>query len=426
MGELANQYDASLAHFALRRSPKRGSRRQIGEFLAKTISVLFLITAAELFVGGGGRLLDTGAISPRMMLFAIALVASAAYIVLADRIAGGLALGLVLSALFVIVHFPAFVLASVSSVTDEDVFLDLSPISYWLAAPFIAIALMKHDTVAKVATVVRWSAVAMACAYLLTLFAVFVGALNYDTLYTSLNESTEFFFRGGGFLFFKGFLYLGIGAIFILASNSRFKGIMLAIVLAALIMSLTRGLVLATALSAVMFLFAMRKWKLLIILGSFLVVASGFLFVYAPDDGGAELLEQRESSNAVRTDDIKYFNENLDVQTLITGRGFGAALNGRTNVEISYLMIVWKYGLAAMVFWFAPVLLGLYYYSKVRRKDKNFPLATAFMFSTFLVYIQTATNPYLNNPIGLSFVLIAVFALRTLALNTLPPIKRLN
>jgi hypothetical protein len=38
----------------------------------------------------------------------------------------------------------------------------------------------------------------------------------------------------------------------------------------------------------------------------------------------------------------------------------------------------------------------------------------AFYFSVVLVYIQMLTNPYLTNPIGLSFVMMAIFSLRQL------------
>jgi hypothetical protein len=36
------------------------------------------------------------------------------------------------------------------------------------------------------------------------------------------------------------------------------------------------------------------------------------------------------------------------------------------------------------------------------------------LFGTVLVYLQTATNPYLNNPIGLSYVILSIFSLRAL------------
>ena len=45
-------------------------------------------------------------------------------------------------------------------------------------------------------------------------------------------------------------------------------------------------------------------------------------------------------------------------------------------------------------------------------------MAAAWWCSVLLVYVQTSTNPFLNNPIGMSIVLMAVFALRALAIDT--------
>ena len=60
-------------------------------------------------------------------------------------------------------------------------------------------------------------------------------------------------------------------------------------------------------------------------------------------------------------------------------------------------------------------LLCLYYFARISRRDPDFRLASAYLFSTILIYVQTLSNPYLNNPIGLSFVLIALFSLRTIS-----------
>jgi hypothetical protein len=37
--------------------------------------------------------------------------------------------------------------------------------------------------------------------------------------------------------------------------------------------------------------------------------------------------------------------------------------------------------------------------------------------------VQTVTNPYLNNPIGLSFVMAAIFSLQTLARRAPVPVQ---
>ena len=70
-------------------------------------------------------------------------------------------------------------------------------------------------------------------------------------------------------------------------------------------------------------------------------------------------------------------------------------------------------GLVALLFWLLPIGIGLYYFLEVSRNSAAYSLACAFFFGMVFVYVQTVSNPYLNNPIGLSFVMMAIFSLRT-------------
>jgi hypothetical protein len=61
-----------------------------------------------------------------------------------------------------------------------------------------------------------------------------------------------------------------------------------------------------------------------------------------------------------------------------------------------------------------PMFLCTYYYLKTPNRRSN-AHANAYLFGTVLVYVQTAVNPFLNNPIGLSFVMLAMFSLRVMS-----------
>jgi hypothetical protein len=99
----------------------------------------------------------------------------------------------------------------------------------------------------------------------------------------------------------------------------------------------------------------------------------------------------------------------------LIGDGFGSYINDRLNIENTYLWVLWKTGILGLIFWLMPFVLSTFYYQQIRFGRHDYELASALYYSLVLVYIQTATNPFLNNPIGLSFVLIALFSLRTLA-----------
>ena len=52
-------------------------------------------------------------------------------------------------------------------------------------------------------------------------------------------------------------------------------------------------------------------------------------------------------------------------------------------------------------------------------------LASAYFFGTVMLYILTAFNPFINNSIGLMYLLCAIFSLRRLSRDaSLPPSKQ--
>jgi len=77
------------------------------------------------------------------------------------------------------------------------------------------------------------------------------------------------------------------------------------------------------------------------------------------------------------------------------------------------------------LFWMTPLALCVLFYLRIPDRRMN-ATANAYLFGVVLIYVQTNMNPFLNNPIGLSFVLVALFSLRTLsrAGNESPPRER--
>ena len=67
-----------------------------------------------------------------------------------------------------------------------------------------------------------------------------------------------------------------------------------------------------------------------------------------------------------------------------------------------------------------PFSLCTFYFLKIRNLERD-RFADAYYFGVIFIYIQTNFNPYINNPIGLSYVIISVFALRTIYLSKKMP-----
>lgn len=376
---------------------------------------LYTLAVLELFLGGGGRLIEIGPITARMLLFG-ACLGCTALLVLSGRVRGnGFLLACLLLLGFAVSHLPALIFGLMNGGPIRDIFLDVSPLLYWLMVPFFAIVLRSEEMIERTANLIKFSSVVLAVFYILSVFGLAFNLIDFPDFYQRLDSTGEFFFRGENLFFYKGFLYLGIGVIFFLALGGRLWRLFMALLVAALILTLTRGLILSTAIATVLLLWRMGRRQALAVAFLCIAFAAFSVWVYLPTLSRTDLLEQRAISNSIRFGDLAFMLGNFDLKTILLGEGFGAFINGRLSIENSYLTIWWKIGALALAFWMLPLALSWYYFSSMKRNSPQYRLAMAFFFGVILVYVQTATNPYLNNPIGLSFVIMAVFSLRKLS-----------
>lgn len=378
------------------------------------MNIFFTIVVLELFIGGGGRLTELGSMTMRMVLFVLCLFYSAFIAFYRPRKDNGVPLAMVLVVAYLLVHLPAVILGVLRGSLPADITTEMQQSVYWLAAPFFAVALTSPIMVLRVATLVRVAGITLAIGYLLTLAGLALGLVDFLELYATLNATGEFFFRGESFFFYKGFLYLGIATVFLLSIKTRYSNMLMMIVASALVLTLTRGFVLSASLAILMMLVALGRWRALGLATLAVAVAAFMVWTYLPsvDDS---FLSQREASNTQRGDDIAFLLDNVKVSTLMFGSGFGSLINERVAIENTFLWALWRLGVAGFIFWLMPLILSLRYYLSISKRSEHYSLACAFFYGTVLVYVQTMTNPYLNNPIGLSFVLIALFSLRTLS-----------
>jgi hypothetical protein len=379
------------------------------------IKFLYILIAIELFVGGGGRMLELGPITVRMVLFVAGL--SATVFLLLNRFTdrGAVSLAMLLVAGFIATHFPALLIGWFKGSAPGDIFTDVSPLLYWLIAPFFAIVLAHEKMVLRTAQLIQVTAIAMALIYLVIVAGLATEHVNFSEFYEWADMTGEIAFRNESLFLYKGFLYFGIGAIFLVALGGGRRNFWLSIVLIALILTLTRGFILATGMAGILLLCTMGRWRAVLVAACLAAFALFAVWVYLPSLDEGYMLEQRGISNSIRLDDLSFIVENVSLSALLFGEGFGSYINGRLAIESSYLMILWKTGLVGLVFWLVPFGIAMYYFRRVRAHAQHYRLACAFFFGVLLVYVQTGSNPYLNNPIGLSFVIMGIFSLRAIS-----------
>jgi hypothetical protein len=377
------------------------------------INTLFVITLVEAFIGGGGRLIQIGPFTLRMLLFGSCLIIGACAIYLRLRRMDGqrLAFGLVL--FYLLVHLFGLLVGTMNGADTSDMMAEFQQSLFWLIAPFFALVLQSTKMVNRAALVVQFSGLFLALAYFLVLALLAFGKISIIQILPLLHESGEVVVRGDHFLFYKGFLYLGISIVFFVAIRGRYWALATSIVSAALVLTLTRGFLLSTSVAVLMMLAAQGR-RIVAAAALIVVMAASFVvFIYVPSQIES-FTQSRSSSNDQRTHDFFGIIDNLTPASALIGDGYGAEIDDRQFIENTLLWAAWKLGVMGVVFWTMPLFLCAYYYLKIPDWTRH-RIATAFFFGTILVYVETLTNPFLNNAIGLSFVLVALFSLRTLA-----------
>ncbi len=120
----------------------------------------------------------------------------------------------------------------------------------------------------------------------------------------------------------------------------------------------------------------------------------------------------RNYSDEGRVEQVKQVKNGLSPATLIIGHGFGQGIPARpVHMEIAYLEVLHKQGLVGLAFWGTIAALLFIAYQK---SDQS-ALAKAFFFSAIYVFVESCTNQYFNNPIGMSVLLLSLVNLNKLS-----------
>lgn len=355
---------------------------------------------------GGGRFVEIGSLTLRMVLFGAAQIFTIA--ILFKRKIDSQTLTLFF---FFAVSLLTSALIGISNGAELGlVFEDVKPLSYFMMIFFFSILINSHHRVILVANTVKVCSAILMVTYLAILAGLFLKFIDFNTFYERMNATGEVFFRPDVGFFYKGFLYLCVGFLFFLFSAKKSHKLLAALLLLSIILTFTRGFLLATGLTLVIYIFFFAKRNLKIL--AYIVLLASLVVLLAPWFVGQ--LGDKSVSNVTRVITYEQVKEKMSPFSVFLGHGFGNGVEERSvHMEASYLEIFHKQGLIGLSFWLLILALILWSFSKIRNKE-NKHIALPFVLSIILIYIQTVTNPFLNNPIGMSMVLITLSVVRVL------------
>lgn len=391
----------------------------------KLISVLFTVTLFELMLGGGGRLVAWGGVSLRMILFSFALFIVGIQILRKQRISKEY---WVLSFAFLIVLLIGLLRGLMSGADRAFWWEDVKPLLYFFILPFFGYAIQGRVTIESVAHIIKRSGILLSGIFIVLLILIHTGVIPFLDFYHTVLRTQEFFFRGELTFFYKAFIYICIAFLFVHFSEDKYKYSLLILLAIGILLSFTRGFLFAIALTYASYYFLKSSFvrvtifvfiSLSVVLIGQLAISQGSQAIdqltnrqeYSQgekNNPNPNLLGNRAYADEGRFQQIKEVAQQADFSTLLIGHGFGIGIPARpVHMEISYLEIFHKQGLIGLLFW-GYLLWALFIKYKDATPDG---LSDSFFVGSLFVYFQSLTNQYINNPIGLSMILLSFVCL---------------
>lgn len=372
----------------------------------KYIRYFCYVMLFELFLLGSGQDLPlAGGLTLRWLNFFIGVGASVYMFVRSDDFPKSiLAFILVYTAQLLIGWMLAFVFDS----EMDYLMVDFKPLIYFYIVLFFYYMMTSELMIKRVVDILLLCVKIMTVLYLIYMTLTDVLGLFSMTgeNYHSVDDSGSFMFRGvGSSLFYKGFVYLPIGA---LGFFWRKQYVWMALSILAIYFTYTRGLYVLLAFGLLAFYLKTHEVNIFKIVGLMLVVlllyeVAEVLEIFQFDD---TYLENREESDSVRLITIDQVFDRITWWSLLVGHGFGQGVPERpAHMEISYLDIFHHQGLFGLAFWVALFIAILKYGNSVVGKFKE--EAAFFMTAAMMIFLQSCFNPYINNSIGMSITLLA-------------------
>ena len=371
--------------------------------LNKLLKVYLVFILLELFLLGSGQLIKYHSLTLRMVNFVLLTVLSL-ILFKKQKIKDEY---LIMLYVYIVSLLLSSVIGFLNGASLAAIFNDVKPLLFFIyLIPFTFLIKTSVD-IERVIKLLKISAIILSLLYFLYLIIYLFYPIVMFAL-APLDNNGEIFFRGDGpFFFFKGFFFIMI-TVFLINKRKIIDWVILFILLFAIFLTLTRGfyvaLVVPYIILSIIHLINSRKIKInnLILILSFLILLAIFLPYLL------NFLGDRSESNAIRFEIIKNVNNAITPLSMIFGHGFGVIAGvDRVHLEISYYEILHKQGIIGLVIWMIPLI---YCFNKLI-KDRKEKLDKKFFLAILSVYILSLTNPFINNPLGLSIIVISMIAM---------------
>lgn len=363
--------------------------------ISKIFCILLLFQFLEIAVLGSGRLIQFGPLTLRMYIFML-LIFSSFFLVKKLNLFVVFSYFLFLSSLLLSIFIGVINNNNLIFIID-----DVKPLLFFLQSALIYKYLSFNSFTEQIHLIYKSVGIFLSFLFLGIIFLIYFQAIQFSDFYQWASNQNDFVFRPQensisevGF-FYKGFLYVGVSFFFFVHFRSFISYLIQFIIFLSIVFTLTRGLILSLLITYFMYLFFEFKNKILL----YVILISFVIYVgYSFYDG---LIGDKQLSNSIRIDDFNYILDNLSFPSFFFGNGFGSMINDRSSVENSFLDVFYNQGVFGLLFYFFLLFRISYLYIRYFKGDS---ILFPFFYGSAFIFLESMTNPFINNPIGMAFV----------------------
>ncbi|MEH7115674.1 O-antigen ligase family protein [Neobacillus niacini] len=425
--------------------------------------VLLTLFFVEIFVGGGGRLIDFGIVSIRQVLFLLLLLTFVIRIVKEKAIFNKeintfFRFNPVTVGIYLLIawFFISMVVGYVNGHPLGAIITDFFRVSFFaLYFPLAYYISNDRFSLKRIISLLKYSALAVAIFTItVSLLGKTIFAANFKPFYDFMNwmMNDDLFFRPSNSVFYKSHFFVLVGLILSLNDllNRHYKKLDVFLVIlgsVSVLWSETRGFLLAFMLSILMIIVLdvkvivdqikglsqkiqklvqspqfIRKFAICILV----MIAVPFMYKYMTlERFEVVTIEEVPNNNKKTTNTQKKEVDDVSVNArmefiaaskeillqpanLIIGTGYGTEIAGRiTGIEMSFLDILLEQGLIGLAIWGYLFLIIYYNYYVAYKRGQQITTVDISLMAAFMgVLLLTNINPFINNPIGISFFLV--------------------
>ncbi|MBI2966569.1 MAG: hypothetical protein HYY40_01985 [Bacteroidetes bacterium] len=376
--------------------------------LNKINRFLFIAVLLELFMGGGGRITEFGFLTLRMILFFLMIAINIPVFLISKKINKYVIELMMIFTLYLIFYCT---IGFFNNISFAKIFEDIKPLTYFYSMLFFYNNINEWSDIKYIIKILKISSLIMAVVYIFIYFIMNLGIVDFSTIYSALSISDEFYFRGEHAFFYKGFFYLCIGFIFFVSENNVSSKYLSILIFIAIILTFTRGFILSLIVSYIILELFFKKVSVKTL---FILVFNIFILVMIFSFFTTQEIGDKTVSDNIRLTTIRQVYETTGFVSSFIGHGFGQGVAIRKiHMEISFLEIFHKQGLFGLFLWLYIFVLIVKFYNQTV-KNKNNYYAKPLLISSIFVYVVSFTNPFINNPIGMSMLIISMIGLNIL------------